>query len=242
MLGLSLVFSLQKSEGNVVCVILCKGLGCTLIETDGLSLGWSIGKLIGIWQGFLVGIASGGKVVTPLDFWVGKLLGVPLGFNICYSMVIVLRIWDGFLLVFALGKKLENQEGWLDGDCVGFFVIFPCGIWLGAQIGVQIGVMLGTVFNKCDSSHVWLLFIDGLMSGFGKSVGNSVHNIWFTVNSNFILWINLIWSGNTFGVHRGYSFVYFGINNIGPFCLRYQEAMHWGKLNRSINKIDHCFI
>ena len=35
----------------------------------------------------------------------------------------------------------------------------------------------GTVFNKSDSSHVLLLFIDVLMSGFIKCVGNFVNNI-----------------------------------------------------------------
>ena len=42
---------------------------------------------------------------------------------------------------------------------------------------MQLGVRLGTVFNKCDSSDVLLLFIDVLMSGFGKSVGNLLNNL-----------------------------------------------------------------
>ena len=32
------------------------------------------------------------------------------------------------LLVFVLGKKLDKQKCLLDGDYVGLFVIFPCGI------------------------------------------------------------------------------------------------------------------
>ena len=34
-------------------------------------------------------------------------------------MGILLGLCDGFLLEFALGKKLENQEVLLDVDCVG---------------------------------------------------------------------------------------------------------------------------
>ena len=40
MLGLSLDFSLGTSEGNMVGVIIGKGLGCTLTATDGIPLGW----------------------------------------------------------------------------------------------------------------------------------------------------------------------------------------------------------
>ena len=89
-----------------------------------------------MWEDFLIGIAAGVKVGTPLDCWLGKLLCFPIGFNICNTVFIVLGIFDGFFLGFALGKKLDNQE-FLDGDCFGFFVIFPCGIWLGSQMGVQ---------------------------------------------------------------------------------------------------------
>ena len=63
-----------------------------------------------------------------------------------------------------------------------------------AKSCVGIGVRLGIVFNKCDSSRVSLFFIDVLMSGFGKSVGNLVNNLWFTVNSNSISRIKLTWS------------------------------------------------
>ena len=60
-----------------------------------------------------------------------------------------------------------------------------CHLTWGA-IGVRIGVSQGTVFNKCDSSHVLLFFIDVQMSGFEKSIGNLVNDLWFTVNSNSI--------------------------------------------------------
>ena len=50
------------------------------------------------------------------------------------------------------------------------------------RIGVRIGVRLGPVFNKHDSSHVLLFFLDVLMSGFEKSVINFVNNLWFTEN------------------------------------------------------------
>ena len=65
---------------------------------------------------------------------------------------------------------------------VGFIVPFTFFIWPESQIGVWIVVSMGYVFNKLDYSHVLLLFIDVLMSIFGKSVGNLVNNIWFTVN------------------------------------------------------------
>ena len=42
-LGLSMDFSIRISEGNLVVVILGKGLGCTLIATDWLPLSWSLG-------------------------------------------------------------------------------------------------------------------------------------------------------------------------------------------------------
>ena len=42
---------------------------------------------------------------------VGKQLGVLFGFKLCNIVSILLGLCDGFLLRFALGKKLENQEG-----------------------------------------------------------------------------------------------------------------------------------
>ena len=48
--------SIGTSEGNAVGVILGKGIACKLIKTDGLPLGWSYGKLLGIWEAFLLGI------------------------------------------------------------------------------------------------------------------------------------------------------------------------------------------
>ena len=124
-------------------------MGYILMENYGLPLGWSLGTLLGIWGGFLLGISARGKV------------GTPLGWGLLY------------------------------GICVGFFVIFPCDIWLGARIGVQIGFGMGTVLNNCDSTYILLLFIDVLMSGFGKYFENSVSNLWLTVNSNFISWVHL---------------------------------------------------
>ena len=44
---------------------------------------------------------------------------------------------------------------------------------------------------------------------------------------------------DTFGSYSGYSFECFGIKNIDAFCLRYREAMPWGKYNISVNKIDN---
>ena len=49
-------------------------------------------------------------------------------------MVILVGICDGFLLGFALGKKLENQEGLLDGDCVRSLL----GVVLGLTIGISV--------------------------------------------------------------------------------------------------------
>ena len=71
-------------------------------------------------------------------------------------MVIVLGIFDGFLMGFELGKKIENQEGLLDGDCVESLM----GVVMGAIIGISVdeqdddkvgnrlGRILGTVQNK----------------------------------------------------------------------------------------------
>ena len=50
-------------------------------------------------------------------------------------MGIVQGIFDGLLLEFALGKNIENQEGLLDGDCVGSL--------LGVVICVTIGISVG---------------------------------------------------------------------------------------------------
>ena len=50
-------------------------------------------------------------------------------------MVIVLGICDGFLLVFALGNKNnDNQEGLLYGDCVGYLM----GVVLSLIIGISV--------------------------------------------------------------------------------------------------------
>ena len=70
---------------------------------------------------------------------------------------------------------------------------------------MQIGVKLGTVFYKCDSSHVLLLFIDVLMNGFGKYFRNSVNNLWFSVKFkfHFLSIFNLV--GNNFGGYSVYS-------------------------------------
>ena len=51
----SIVF-LEKNEGNVVGLIFGKVLIYTLIATDGMPLGWSIGKLLMLQEVFLLGI------------------------------------------------------------------------------------------------------------------------------------------------------------------------------------------
>ena len=107
---LSLNFSPGTSEINEVGVIFRKGLGYTIIETDGLPLGWSLGPLLGMWEGLLLGIAAGRQWCTPLGWWVGKWLGIPLGFNICNTLVVVLGKCDGFLLGFAPGKNLITKK------------------------------------------------------------------------------------------------------------------------------------
>ena len=50
-------------------------------------------------------------------------------------MVIVLGLCGGFLLGFAPGLKLENQEILVDGNCVGFML----GVVLGVIIGISVG-------------------------------------------------------------------------------------------------------
>ena len=57
-------------------------------------------------------------------------------------MGILLGIFDSFLLGFALGKKLDNQECFLDGDCVG------------ALTGVVLGVIIGISLGKPDDDKV----------------------------------------------------------------------------------------
>ena len=57
-------------------------------------------------------------------------------------MGIVIGICDGFLLGFALGKKIEHQEGFLDGDCVG------------SLLGVVLGVIIDISVGKPDSDKV----------------------------------------------------------------------------------------
>ena len=60
-LGLSLDFSPETSEGNLVGVILVKGIGCTLIETDVMTLGLSIGSLLDMRECSLLVIPAGGR-------------------------------------------------------------------------------------------------------------------------------------------------------------------------------------
>ena len=59
----------------------------------------------------------------------------PLGFNICNIVGILLGLCSGLLLVFALGKKLENQEGLLDSDCV----VSLMGVVWGLIIDISVG-------------------------------------------------------------------------------------------------------
>ena len=92
---------------------------------------------------------------VPLFCWVVKWLGGPLGIKTCNTVVIVLGICDGFLLLFALGKKLDNQEVFLDGGCVGYLLGFVLGVIIGISVGKPdgdklvcwIGIILGTVLN-----------------------------------------------------------------------------------------------
>ena len=59
-------FLLGTSEGNVVGVILGKWMKCTVMATDGIPLGWSLGPLIGMWEGFLLGIPARARYVLHL--------------------------------------------------------------------------------------------------------------------------------------------------------------------------------
>ena len=45
-------------------------------------------------------------------------------------------------MVFSLGKKIDNQYGLLDGDCVG------------SMMGVVMGVIIGIAVGKPDSYKV----------------------------------------------------------------------------------------
>ena len=57
-------------------------------------------------------------------------------------MTIVLGICDGFLLGSSLGKKLDNQEVFLDGDCVG------------SLLGVVLGVIIVISVDKPDGDKL----------------------------------------------------------------------------------------
>ena len=57
-------------------------------------------------------------------------------------MGIVLGLCDVFLMVFALGKKIDNQEGLLGGDCVV------------SLLGVVLGVIIGIFVGKPDGDKV----------------------------------------------------------------------------------------
>ena len=50
----------------MVGVILGKGMGCTIIATDGMPLGWSLMPLLRIWEGFLIIITAGESLVLHL--------------------------------------------------------------------------------------------------------------------------------------------------------------------------------
>ena len=49
-------FSLEISEVNVAGIIPGKVQEFAFIATDGMSLGWSLGSLLGMWEVFLLGI------------------------------------------------------------------------------------------------------------------------------------------------------------------------------------------
>ena len=71
-------------------------------------------------------------------------------------MGVLLGISYSFLLGFALGKKLENQEGFLDGDCVVYLLGVMLGLTIGIavgkpdtdELGCLIGRIIGIVLNK----------------------------------------------------------------------------------------------
>ena len=77
----------------------------TIIATAVIPLGWSLGPLIRMWEGFLPKIIEGGKEGTPLGCWVVKLIGVILGFKLCNTLDILLGVCNGFLMGFSLGYK-----------------------------------------------------------------------------------------------------------------------------------------
>ena len=54
-------------------------------------------------------------------------------------MGIVLGLCDVLLMGFTLGKKLENQEGLLDGDCVGSLMDVVLGVIIGISVGKHDG-------------------------------------------------------------------------------------------------------
>ena len=58
-------------------------------------------------------------------------------------MGILLWICDVFLLGFSLNKKLENQEGLLDGDCVGSLLGFVMVVIIGISVGKPYGDKVG---------------------------------------------------------------------------------------------------
>ena len=95
---------------------------------------------------------------VPLGCWVGKLLGVPLGFKLFNIVGILLWICDVFLLGFSLNKKLENQEGLLDGDCVGsllgFVMVVIIGISVGKPYGDKVGCWLGKILGIVLNTEV----------------------------------------------------------------------------------------
>ena len=110
MISLPLGLSIGTPEVNVVGVILGKRMRWTHIATDVMPLEWSVVQLLEMWEGFLLGIVSGGKVDAPLGCWVGKWIGVPLGFKICNTVWIVLGIYDCSFLGVALGKNLTTKK------------------------------------------------------------------------------------------------------------------------------------
>ena len=106
-------FSLEIYEVNVAGIIPGKVQEFSFIATDGISLGWSLGSLLGMWEVFLLGI-----LITVL----GSLDGSLDGYN------------DVNLEVLLLGCSLGSSDCKLlvSGECIK----------LGSNYGKLIGNIL----------------------------------------------------------------------------------------------------
>ena len=82
-------------------------------------------------------------------------------------MEIALRLCDCFLLWFELGKKIDNQEDYLDGD------------YVGSQLGVVMGVIIGVSVGKPDGDKIgcWnrIILVTVLNTELGNRGGFSLY-------------------------------------------------------------------